>query len=131
MVGAIENGARRGVERNAPRSAVLDVENEGAGAVRPVAHEGATRRRLPVDTNAAHVDSVAAKAVEIDPSEVIVADATDDRGRLTEARGLIDEDRRRAGGKGTKQRDRLEEAVASLGRHDLDEDLTDGEDRFH
>jgi hypothetical protein len=81
------------------------------------------RYHFPIDTNAAHIDSVAAKAaVEIDPSQIIVAGATDDRGRLAQARRLIDEDRRRARGKGTRQRDRLHEAVAPLGRHDLDED---------
>jgi hypothetical protein len=107
------------------------LKTKAAGSVLPVPHKGATGGRIPVDTNAAHVDSVAATAVEIDPSEIIVADATDDRGRLAEARRLIDEDRRRAGGKGTKQRDRLQEAVAPLGRHDLDENLADGEDRVH
>ena len=81
------------------------------------------RYHFPIDTNAAHIDSVAAKAaVEIDPSQIIVAGATDDRGRLAQAHRLIDEDRRRARGKGTGQRDRLHEAVAPLGRHDLDED---------
>lgn len=59
------------------------------------------RYHFPIDTNAAHIDSVAAKAaVEIDPSQIIVAGATDDRGRLAQARRLIDEDRRRARGKG-------------------------------
>src|SRR5208282_2308965 len=131
MVAAVENGARRLVEFDASRGALLDIEDKGAGPVGPVAHEGAACRRLWIDSNAAHVDPITAQSVEIDAPEVVVADAADDGGRLAEARGLVDEDGRRARRKGTDELDRLEEAVAPLGRHDLDKDLANGDNRLH
>ena len=110
---------------------MLDVVYEGARSIGPVPHEGAARGRLGIDPDAFHIDPVAAQAIEIDPPEVIVPHATDDGGRLAELRGLVDEDRRRAGRKGANQADRFAKSVALVGRHDLDEDLADREDRFH
>src|SRR5271166_99563 len=123
MIAAVENGARRGVELDAPRRALSDIVYKGAGAVCAVAHEGAACHGLGVDSDAADIDPVAMEAVEIDTAEVVVADAADHGGGLAEAGGLVDEDRRRARGKGTDELDRLEEAVPSLGRHDLDQNL--------
>ena len=71
------------------------------------------------------------EAVEVDAAEIVVADAADHAAGLAELRHLVDEDRGRSGGEGADERDRLEEAVADLGRHDLDEDLADGDDLLH
>ena len=112
MVAAVQNGPGRRVERNRARSAVLDVVYEGAGSIRPVSHEGAARGRLGIDPDAFHIDPVTTQAIEIDPPEFVVPHATDDGGWLTKLRGLIDEDRRRAGRERANQLDRLEESVA-------------------
>ena len=131
MVAAVQNGPGRGVKRNGTSGAVLDVVHERAGSIGPVPHKGAPRGHLGIDPDAFNVNPVAVQAIKIDPPEVIVTDATDDGGWLTKLGGLIDEDCGRAGWERANQADRLKEPVALLGRHDLDEDLTDREDRFH
>lgn len=66
---------------------------------------------------------------EVDPISVQIAgaDPGDDGRRLPELADLIDEDRRRAGGEGADQLDRLAKAVAALGCDDLHQHLADGE----
>ena len=111
--------------------AVADVVDEVAGAVGAVADEGAAGGKLGVDGDGRDVDAVAGEPVEVDAAEIVVADAGDHAAGLAELGHLVDEDRRRAGGEGADERDRLEEAVAGLGGHDLDEDLADGDDLLH
>src|SRR5277367_5520365 len=107
---------------------MLDVVHEGPRSIGPVTDEGAARGRFGVSPDASHIDPVAAKAIEVDPPKVVVPHASNDGGRLTKLSGLIDENRRGAGREGANQLDRLEESVALVGRHDLDEDFADGED---
>src|ERR1700722_14339104 len=109
---------------------MLDVVHEGARSIGPIAHEGAARSRYGIDPHAFHIDPVTAQAIEIDLPKVIVPHASDDGGWLTELRCMIDEDCWRARREGANQLDRLQESVALVGRHDLDEDFADGEDRF-
>src|SRR6202044_2270554 len=110
---------------------MLDVVDEGPGSIGSVPHERAPRGRFGVNPDAFHIDPVAAQAIEIDSPKVIVPHASNDGSRLTKLSGLIDENRRGARREGANQLDRLQESVALVGRHDLDEDFTDGEDRFH
>src|ERR1700727_782185 len=110
---------------------MLDVVDEGPGSIGSVPHERAPRGRFGVNPDSFHMDAVAAQTIEIDPPKVIFPHASNDGGRLTKLSGLIDENRRGAGREGANQLDRLQESVALVGRHDLDEDLADGEDRFH
>src|SRR5882762_6378011 len=106
---------------------MLDVVHEGARSIGPITHERASRGRFGVNPNAFHIDPVTAQAIEIDPSKVIVPHASNDGGRLTKLSGLIDENRRGARREGANELDRLQESVALVGRHDLDEDFADGE----
>src|SRR5258708_14140765 len=99
---------------------MLDVVQEGGRSIGPITHEGATRGRFGVNPDAFYIDPVTAQAIEIDPPKVIVPHASDDGGRLTELRCLIDEDCWRARREGANQLDRLQESVALVGRHDLD-----------
>ena len=105
--------------------AVADVEDEGAAAVLAITHESAAGGALRIDLDAGRVDIVGLEAIEIDIAEIVVADARDDRAVLAEFANLIDEDGGRAGGEGADQRDGGPEAVATLGRDDLDQDFPD------
>src|SRR5580693_2419666 len=107
---------------------MLDVVHEGARSIGPVPNEGAARGRHGIDPHAFHIDPVTAQAIEIDPPKVIVSYASNDGSRLTKLGGLIDKNRRGARREGANQLDRLQESVALVGRHDLDEDFADGED---
>ena len=74
------------------------------------------------------VDAVAPQALEVQRAEIVVAHGRDDRGGMAELADLVDEDRRRTAREGADQRLRLQEAVAGGGRHDLHQDLADGDD---
>src|ERR1700722_20283590 len=111
MVAAIKHRPGRSIERNVPRSAVLDVIDEGPGSIGSVPHERAARGRLGIDAYAFHIDPVTPQAIEIDPSEVIVPHATDNGSWLTKLRCLIDEDCWRAGRKRANQVDRFKESI--------------------
>src|ERR1700722_7055333 len=110
---------------------MLDVVHEGARSIGPIAYEGAARGRFGINPDAFDIDPVTAQAIEIAPPKVIVPHASDDGGRLTKLRCLIDENRRGARREGANQLDWLQESVALVGRHDLDENFADGEDRFN
>src|ERR1700739_3902001 len=110
---------------------MLDVVDEGPGSIGSVPHERAARGRLGIDPYGFHIDPLTPEASALDPPKVMVPYASNDGGRWTELSGLIDENRRGARREGANQLNRLQESIALLGRHDLDEDLTDREDRFH
>jgi hypothetical protein len=77
------------------------------------------------------IDTVAAQAVDVQPAEIVVAYAADDPGGTSEAAHLVDED----GGSAARERPHQgagrTEALASLSRHDLYQDLPDGHDPGH
>src|ERR1700722_16403191 len=100
---------------------MLDVVHESARSIEPIAHEGAARGRFRINPDAFHIDPVTAQAIEIEPPEVIVSHASNDGGRLTKLGGLIDENRWGARREWANQLDRLQESVALVGRHDLNE----------
>ena len=78
--------------------AVADVEDEVARAILAVADEGAARRILGRDRDRRDIHSVGAQAVDVEPAEIVVADAGDDAGAVAEPCHLVDEDGGRAGG---------------------------------
>src|SRR5262245_28849300 len=131
VIAAHDDAPCRLVQLGTRGCAVLDVEDEVAGAVRTIAHEGAAGRQLGIDANAGDVDAVTLKALEIDPAEIVIADAAQQAAGLAEACRLIDENRRSTGWKRTDQRQGLAKAVAALGRHDLHQDLSDSDDLLH
>jgi hypothetical protein len=82
----------------------------------PIAHEGATRRRVRVDPDAFDIDAIAAKPLDIDAPEIVVPYAPNDGGRLSKLRSPIDEDRRRAGRERTDEIELREPWVHRLAR---------------
>ena len=95
-----EHAQRRRVEAQVPGGAVADVEDEGARAVLPIAHEGAAGGGAAMDGDGRDVDAVAAQALDVECAEIVVADGPDQRRRRPEPRHLVDEDGRRARGEG-------------------------------
>ena len=81
--------------------------------------------------NGRNIRAVLAQPLDVEYAEIVIADRAHDATGLAELGDLIDEDRRGAGGERTDQRDGGAEAVAGLDRHDLDDDLADGNDLLH
>jgi hypothetical protein len=131
VIGPGQRGVDTVLGRQAPAGAVTDVEDEIARAVGAIADEGAAGRAFGIDRNGRDVDAVAFQPVEIDPPEIVVADAGDDGAGLAQPRGLVDEDRRRAGRERPGQRQRLAKALARRVGHDLDQNLADDEHLLH
>jgi len=69
--------------------------------------------------------------MNVEPPEIVVSDPPDHAAGLAEPAHLVDEDGRGARRKGSDQGEWFEEPVAALRRHDLDDDLPDGDDGFH
>ena len=112
-----------GVQRG--RSRVRDVVDEVAAAVGAVGDEGAAGGRAGHTPDRADVDAAAASRSRLSvpkssgPTQPIMAVAGADAG------GLIGEDGRRAAWVRAGEQARLQEGLADLGRHDLDQDLAD------
>ena len=84
-----------------------------------------------VNCDRRHVGAQCPQPIDVQPAEIVVADGADEAGRLAERRRLADEDRGRAGRVGSKQRTRLEKALADPLGHDLDQNLAGTDQLLH
>ena len=110
---------------------VLYVVDKIALAIVAVAHEGAPRGEGRADLDGADVHPVVTQPPQVDPAEVVVADAADDAAGLAELGDLVDEDGRSAARERPHQADRLAEPLSPVFRHDLDQDLAESHDLGH
>ena len=129
VAGTCDQRLARLIEADLGSSGFGDVENEVARAVVAITHESTASGIVATYRNCRDVGAIGAQPLDIDPPEIIVADRSDDAGRAAHPGALINEDRWRPARIGTSQRDRLEEAIAAVGRHDLDQDLADSDRR--
>jgi len=83
-------------QRDPTARAVPDVEHEIPASVRTIPHERRACRNVGMHGDGRNIDAVGRQTIEINSTEVVVADRADDCAPRPKARRLIDEDRRSA-----------------------------------
>src|SRR5580765_2644781 len=110
--------------------AIGNVEDEIARTIFLVSDKSASGDRLLHHADTSHIDAIAGQTIYIEPTEIVVADTSDDAARLTEFCHLVDENGGCSAWVRPDEDTGPEQALAGFGSHDFDQNLTDGHHFF-
>lgn len=113
------------------RRAVADVEDEMPGSVGSIGDEGGAGGIALVGRDRRYVGAERSQPVNVQLTEIVLADGPDESRWLAKRCRLANEDRGRAGRERPNQWPGFEKALADPIRHDLDEDLAGGNQLLH